>query len=191
MSTGRSNALDALPRASFLTYFQTPSQPKRRTSDDNQKGRPSCKAPCSQAAPLSRILEDTTAEEDTDKESILGDCKHSDHCESDEQSEHESSWSKMLSFTGYTLLVLLIMLNLDFLLSAYNVNAGVVKWDSRRTIAGSSSREVSDHYRCGRYSANCLTRCTSVLPNRTVLPQRPAYGATFPENQAQAGQRES
>ncbi|KAF9732525.1 hypothetical protein PMIN03_011233 [Paraphaeosphaeria minitans] len=141
MSTGRSNAMDALPRASFLTYFRTPDQPKRRTGEDCQKIRQSCRSHCSQAPLLPRIPEDTTAEH-TAEYSRLEDHERFESYEEGEDTEQGWSWNDILSFTGYTLLVLLIVLNLDFLLGAYNANAGLLKWDGHRESAGYAGREM-------------------------------------------------
>ncbi|KAF2440003.1 hypothetical protein P171DRAFT_476378 [Karstenula rhodostoma CBS 690.94] len=142
MSTGRSNAVDALPRASFLTYFRTPSPPKRRTSEHCQERSSSYRAHCSQAPLLLRIPEDATAEEDASEESRLGNFEHFDHWEHGEHDEHGWTWTDILSFTGYTLLVLLIVLNLDFLLSAYDANTELAKWNSHGANTGSSGREM-------------------------------------------------
>ncbi|KAJ4351823.1 uncharacterized protein N0V89_007167 [Didymosphaeria variabile] len=144
MSTGRSNAVDALPRASFLTYFRTSSQPERRTSEYCQRGRTPCRTHCSRAPLLPRIPEDAITEENADEESRLGNCEHFDHCENGEQNENEKEWewSDILSFIGYTLLVLLIVLNLNFLLSAYRSNAGLMKWDGWGVDGSSSGREM-------------------------------------------------
>ncbi|OAG02211.1 uncharacterized protein CC84DRAFT_1262206, partial [Paraphaeosphaeria sporulosa] len=141
MSTGRSNAVDALPRASFLTYFRTPTKLNRRTGEDCQKRRASCRNHCSKAPLLPRIPEDATTEH-TAEESEPEDYEHVDNHESGEEFEQGWSWTNILSFTGYTLLVLLIVLNLDFLLSAYNANAGLVKWDDHGVSTSSSSREM-------------------------------------------------
>lgn len=158
MSTGRSNAMDALPRASFLTYFRTPNQPKQRTSTDCQKGPYSCRTHCSQEPLLPRIPEDATTE----------DFGHFDSYDNGEEIEQGWSYFNILSFTGYTLLVLLIVLNLDFLLSAYNENTGLVEWDSHEVNTGSSGREVSGSRRCGICVTDRSPRCISASPSRTA-----------------------
>lgn len=146
--------MDALPRASFLTYFRNPNQPKRSTSGFCQRGRATCRRHRSQAPLLPRIPEDATIEEGRDDESRLEEFEHFEHCEdSDDDDEQEWSWSDILGFAGYTLLVLLIVLNLDFLLNAYNANTGFGKWDVRRTNASSPGREVSGSPFCSYFHA--------------------------------------
>lgn len=153
--------MDALPRTSFLTYFRTPSQtqPKQRMGEEHQKRCVSNRGHCSQAPLLPRIPEDATAEH-TAEESMFHDCEHFDTYESDEDNEQGWSWGDILSFTGYILLVMLIVLNMDFLMSAYNGNAGLLRWDGYRERADSFDREVSD---CGIYGRPTLTYFADAL----------------------------
>ena len=50
------------------------------------------------------------------------------------------SGADVLGFIGYMLLILLIVLNVDFLLSTYNKGSGLVNWD---TYSTRSDYEVS------------------------------------------------
>ncbi|KAF1978980.1 hypothetical protein BU23DRAFT_563841 [Bimuria novae-zelandiae CBS 107.79] len=132
MSTSRSNVMDAMPRGSFLTYFRSGNSSTRRINSYRQRPPPPYSKHCSRAPPLPRIPEDADTDDDVDEESQLGFFDHYDPNEDDgeayEEDERVRNGFDILGLLGYTLLVLLVGLNLDFLLSTFNVNTGLVNW---------------------------------------------------------------
>ena len=151
MSTGRSNAMDALPRGSFLTYFRSPDHstlnkppPYSRHNDHNSR---------------TSLLPSITEDASIDEESQLDPCAtperngeangqvYPSHARlpQQENEEHNQGWrnSDALGVLGYTLLILLIVLNTDFLLSAYNPRFGLVNWNAYLTSSGPDLYKVS------------------------------------------------
>ncbi|KAF2634518.1 hypothetical protein P280DRAFT_238951 [Massarina eburnea CBS 473.64] len=144
MSTGRSNVMDALPHASLLTYFQRPRpRQSHRTSRYYQRPPPPYSADCARPL-LPRIpeVDPETLDVEGDEESQVGSWgegpaskyydEDSDEEEEDEgEGERESegcSWGFYISLVCYALLVLLLVLNLDALLSRMGV--GTAKYTS-------------------------------------------------------------
>lgn len=93
-------------------------------------------------------------EDNVDIESQMGFFEHYDPnddddctcCEDDESDERERKCSDLFGLFGYTVLVLLIVLNLDLLLSTYNANSGLVNWNSWASGGEPAGYEVSNFF---------------------------------------------
>ena len=65
----------------------------------------------------------------------MGFFDHYDPSDTDSETEEDKgkrNCSEILGFIGYTFLILLIVLNLDFLLSTYSASPGLVNWNSHK-----------------------------------------------------------
>ena len=76
----------------------------------------------------------------------------------DEEDEHERGRTcfEALSFLGYTLLVMLVVLNFDFLLSTFNASSGMVNWNAYGPNPETYGREVRS---LTMTPLSMLTRC--------------------------------
>lgn len=155
MSTGRSNALDALPRASIFNYFRPPHSRlcvPRRSSRYYQRPPPPPYTRHQQhhaahATLLPRIAESPEADVDTanssfniDEEAECGfwgdgpkpfsGDNEVEYEESDGREErgYAFTWHDVLGLLPYGLLILIAVLNLDMLLSHAGLETGMVKW---------------------------------------------------------------
>lgn len=140
--------MDALPRGSFLTYFTSPARSNRRASRYRQRPPPPYSKHSSKTPLLPPIPEDAPPNEISDEEARLGFWgEHHPNDDDDEldkdhrEKESGISAANVLGLLGYTLLILLIVLNVDFLLSTYNMGSGLVDWD---TYSTRSDYEVSE-----------------------------------------------
>lgn len=145
--------MGVLPRGSFLTYFRSPdhstpiSSPPYSKYNDNSSW--SSLLPC--------IAEDPSVDEESEDDSQLDPCVarerdsninrqgSSTHTRIPQENEEdrESTISDALGLLGYTLLVLLIVLDVDFLLSTYNPRLGLVNWNAYLTSARTDVYKVS------------------------------------------------
>lgn len=156
MSTGRSNALDALPHASILAYFRRP-RPARRRSRYYQRPPPLHRQQASnRASLLPRISEVASegADASEDEEARLGfwgeetmdsnaGCKDDDT--EDKESEESHCWGldTILTFILYALLVFLLVLNMDLVLSRSGISTGIVDWGAYGSPQHATETQVS------------------------------------------------
>jgi hypothetical protein len=156
MSTGRSDALDAFPRASFPTLFRNPISrpcPPQRPipSGENENSPPLYSTHQEQPHTplLSRTETYTDAETDgTDLElGLAGKTRHAywddgpkgvDICyedeveesgnESNEREKFEWTWLHFLGLLCYVFLLLIVVLKVDMILSHEGYGSGMVTW---------------------------------------------------------------
>ncbi|KAJ4299509.1 hypothetical protein N0V90_004754 [Kalmusia sp. IMI 367209] len=190
--------MDALPRTSFLTYFRSPNQSRRRTSRNYQRPPPPYSQHCSKSPDLPRIPEDTDANTSGDEE-LQMECQEgfeSDLSDEEEEERKRKSYDALGLFC-YTLLVLIVVLNFDLFLSRWNADTGLLTWSD-----GTHS-EAPDHQlhfclaqpnpeaptsRVWRYvtpgSDDCTTR-TMILHARDIEESE-----LFPEGDVMTGAKE-
>ena len=121
--------MDALPRASFLNYFRSPNQSRHRTSRCYQRPPPPYSKRCSISPGLPCILEDFDAnvgeDEDLQTGSPEGYNLDQEDIGEDEKDGCKRSCYDALGLFCYTLLVLIVVLNLDLFLSRWNADTGL------------------------------------------------------------------
>lgn len=194
MSTGRTNDLDAFPRASLLTYFRHPREPER-SSRYYERPPPKYTTHASCSPHLESIPEAESEDTDAgvDEESQLGFWGEKTHCSTTSAFDcgYESEkggcdkgcrWNffDTLGLVCYALLVLILLLNLNVFLRRLDIGMPLVDRDGHRLISvADMGNEVSY---CAvstqGYVTNDGCRCTSVSYHRGAMRQRPEYGAT-------------
>jgi len=144
MSTGRSSVMDALPRASFITYFHQ--------SAELERGVNSVPPAYTKHSPLlSHIPRNRDADSGDDESQIGLYDKHNAHNidfihENGEKETRNGVFQILVDALGlicYILLVLVLVLNLDMFLSQWDVGPGLMSWSLLGIRPQSISSEVS------------------------------------------------